>query len=408
MRAHPDTCEPRLLPKPQAVYVTVNEQPAHSAGANGGVVPVAFVSSHAAQAGSERYLSLLLAELEPGWVRAVVCLQEGPLAAELREAGHPAEVIDTGARAPAILASALRLRRLLRRSGARVVHANGVKAAIVSTAATFGTGIPVVWFKHDVSRDGWQSRLLATRCAAVVAASSAVATTFRGRQRKKVSVLHYQLPEPQADPAEARRLVLAALGAEEPVTVVTLVGRLDPFKGHREVLAAAPGLLAREPGTRLMFVGGADTAHPEQADALQREVAGQGLEGPVLFTGFRQDALALIAGSDILVIPSVANRRGMGKEAFPYVGLEALALGTPIVGYAHGGLPEQVGDCGLLVPPGDREALEATILRLLQDPALRKQLAECGRARFRERYAMRTLAADVKAYYLAAAGRDGR
>ena len=55
----------------------------------------------------------------------------------------------------------------------------------------------------------------------------------------------------------------------------------------------------------------------------------------------------------------------MGREGFPYVGLEAMAVGTPVVGYEHGGLPEMLGDCGLLVSPGDRNALGEAILHLL-------------------------------------------
>jgi glycosyltransferase involved in cell wall biosynthesis len=367
-------------------------------------VPVAFVSSHASLAGSERYLSLLLAELDPDWVRLVVCLQAGPFADQLRDAGYPVEVIDTGARLPAILSSALRLRRLLKRSGARVVHANGVKAAVVAVAATAGSRIPVVWFKHDVSRDGWQARFLARRCARVVAASSAVTTTFEDGADGKVRVLHYQLPEPQVDPLEGRRLVLEALAAEEGVTVVALVGRLDPFKGHAEILAAAPGILAAEPGTRFLFVGGPDSAHAERADEVRQEIADLGLDREIVLTGFRSDALELIAGSDVLVIPSVANASGMGKEAFPYVGLEALALGTPVAGYAHGGVPEQVGECGLLVPAHDREALEEALLRLVQDAELRARLARCGRERFEQRFLLRTLGHEVAVEYLAAAG----
>jgi glycosyltransferase involved in cell wall biosynthesis len=371
-------------------------------------VPVAFVSSHGSLAGSERYLSLLLGELDPPWVRTVVCLQDGPFAAELREAGYATEVIDTGARLPAILGSALRLRRLLRRSGARVVHANGVKAAVVAAAATLGSRIPVVWFKHDVSRDGWQARLLARRCARVVATSSALTATFGREVNGKIEVLPYQLPEPRVDVEEARRRVLDALRAQEPVTVLTLVGRLDPFKGHGEVLAAAPGLLARAPGTRFLFVGGPDPAHPGREAEVRREIAERGLERAVLLTGFRSDAHELIAGSDALVVPSVADASGMGMEAGPYVALEALALATPVVGYDHGGLPELVGECGLLVQPHDRAALEETLLRLIEDPALRAELAACGQRRFRERFVLRTLGDDVKRQYLAAAGMEAR
>ena len=59
----------------------------------------------------------------------------------------------------------------------------------------------------------------------------------------------------------------------------------------------------------------------------------------------------------MLVIPSVTSRGGLGKEGFSLVALEAMGVGTPVVAYEYGGPPEVLGECGLLVPPGDRDAL---------------------------------------------------
>ena len=362
-------------------------------------VPVVFVSSHATLGGSERFLSLLFERLDPAWIRAIVCLQEGPFADELRARKLPVEVIATGPRLRDVVASARRLRRLVRHSGATVVHANGVKAALTAVVATWRTRVGVIWFKHDVSRDGWQARFIASRCARVVAVSSVVTEPFRSRSRVTVEVLHLQIPEPVVDSDAARKLVLALFGPERPTAVATLVGRLDPFKGHREILAAAPAILDRVPGARFLFVGGDDSAHPGYGDKLRRETRELGLDHAVRLTGFREDALQLISGSDVLVIPSVVNERGMGKEAFPYVGLEALALGTPIVGYEHGGLPEQIGECGILVPPNDRQALGEAILNLAEDSGLRERLAHCGRERFKARYALSSLVDDIADRY---------
>jgi glycosyltransferase involved in cell wall biosynthesis len=81
------------------------------------------------------------------------------------------------------------------------------------------------------------------------------------------------------------------------------------------------------------------------------------------------------SAADIFVIPSL-------KENFPLTALEALACGTPIVGFAVGGIPEIVrpGRTGLLIPAQDVAALRATIRDLLQDPARRTQMsADCRR-----------------------------
>jgi glycosyltransferase involved in cell wall biosynthesis len=97
----------------------------------------------------------------------------------------------------------------------------------------------------------------------------------------------------------------------------------------------------------------------------------------------------------------------MGREGFPYVGLEAMAVGTPVVGYAHGGLPEMVGECGRLVPPGDRDALREAILELLRDPGLRERLADCARARVRTEFSLDRMVGAMKERYREAVGTMG-
>jgi len=178
--------------------------------------------------------------------------------------------------------------------------------------------------------------------------------------------------------------------------VVSLVGRVDPTKGHREVLAVLPELGS---GVRVAFIGDEHFPHLEFAAELKAEIADQGLEERISFLGFREDAVELIAGSDVVVIPSTIEERGLGREGFPYVGLEAMAVGTPVVGYAHGGLPEMLGECGLLVPAGDRAALRDAIVEILEDRQLRARLSSCGRARVWERFSLATMVAAMRDRY---------
>ncbi len=374
---------------------SISRQSSH---VTGPAVPVAFVSSHAARGGAERYLSLLLSHLPRAWVNQVVALKHGGFVDDLRELGHPVEVIDTGPGLADLARAARRLRQSFVRSRPAVVHANGLKAALVAELATVRSGPPVIWFKHDVSRDGWLTNLVGRRAALVVGVSHSVIESLGGASRRHAEVLNCQLPAIEVDPAAARRTVLTEFAPDGADTVVALVARLDAYKGHGDLVAAMPAILDRAPRTRFLFVGGDDPAHPDQRAALEAAVADRGLEHAVRFTGFRSDALELISGSDVLAIPSIATDK-YGKEGFPYVGLEALAVGTPIVAYAQGGLPEQVGRCGVLVPPGDRRALGEAIVSLVEDPERRRRLAVCGQERFDELFRWSTLADDVAERY---------
>jgi glycosyltransferase involved in cell wall biosynthesis len=364
-------------------------------------VRVAFVSPFVIQGGAERYLSLLLEGLDRAWVAKVYFLAHGPLVDELRGRRYPLEVVPTASGPLAILRSALRLRRGLRRLRPDVVHADGIKGALVSTLATAGTGIPVVWLKCDFSRDGWLARVVARRCSRIAAVSRAVTQTFRDGALEKTIVVPFGLPEARVDPDAGRAALGALAGGSGPV--IGLFGRLDPHKGHREVLAVLPQLRERLGDVRAVFVGGDDPAHRGYREQLAAEIAGAGLQDAVALPGFRSDAVELIAACDVLVIPSVISRGGLGKEGFSLVALEAMGVGTPVVAYDHGGPPEVLGECGLLVPPGDREALSDAILRVLEDPALQERLVECGRRRARERFSLSSMIEAMEERYREAA-----
>ena len=363
-------------------------------------VPVTFVVSHAQSGGSEHYLDLLLDFLEPEWVHGVISLEDGPFVGRLRAAGHAVEVVSTGPRL-SMLASALRVRRLLRADPPAVVHANGVKAALVLTLAAAGTGIPVVWVKHDFSWDGPLAHAIAAGCAQVVGVSAAVTQTFRRRLRARVHVVHNGIPSIERDRVAARELVADLIGAGGEVVV--LVGRFHPAKGQIELVEAAPRVLARRPETRFLLLGGDDPHHADYARAVRARIGELGLEQAVAVRGHHPDAPGVTAGCDVVAMPSVPDERGMGREGFGLAGIEAMAVGTPVVGYDGGALPEVLGDCALLVPEGYRRALADAIVHLLSDRMRREALVERGRVHVAERFSLDATVEGMRERYRAAA-----
>jgi glycosyltransferase involved in cell wall biosynthesis len=369
-----------------------------------GPVPVTFVISHALSGGSERYLELLLERLDPAWVHRVISLQDGPFVARLRERGLDVDVVETGARL-SMLPSALRVRRLLRRDPPAVVHANGVKAALVTALAAPGTGIPMIWVKHDFSWDGPLASLVARRSDQVVGVSAAVTESFRGRVRERVRVVHNGVPPIDRDRAAGRELVRELIGAGGDVVV--LVGRFHPAKGQIELVEAAPRVLERRPGTRFLLLGGEDPYQLDYARRVRERIGELGLGDSVLVRGHHDDAAGVMAGCDLVAMPSVPDERGMGREGFGLVGLEAMAVGTPVVGYAGGALPEVLGNCAELVAESNRDALADAIARLLDDPDRREELAARGRALTRDRFGIDATVAGMKERYAEAASRSG-
>jgi glycosyltransferase involved in cell wall biosynthesis len=174
--------------------------------------------------------------------------------------------------------------------------------------------------------------------------------------------------DPPADPlaaAAARR----RMGV--PDRYVLAVGRLEPNK-ETATLARAFARLVSEHPHGLVLAGPAQVRYP----ALDRALAMPSLDGKVCRLGpvAPDDLAALYAGADVLAYPS-------RDESFGLPVLEAMAAGTPVLASTAGGLPEVAGGAALLVAPGDEPALAAALARLLDDGALRADLAARGQAR---------------------------
>jgi glycosyltransferase involved in cell wall biosynthesis len=348
--------------------------------------PVAFVSSHARLGGAERYLERLLAGLRTATPSCIVLLERGPFVEEIEGLGYRATVVHTSGHPADILLKSVTLRRVLKRTDARVVHANGIKAALMSVVATAGTSVPVVWVKHDFSGDPMLTRAVAARCSLVVGVSSAVVSALPASASHHVRVVHSGVRLAGIDPSVARQALADTVGVKSCTSVLGVFGRLHPNKGQLEVVEIAALLRLRIPDLAIIFFGAPDSSVPAYADTLRARAAELGVDDIIIFAGYRPDAATLVAACDVVAVPSLPHGRQRDVEGFGLAALEALAAATPVVAYGSGGLPELLGDDGVLVPPGDRPALLAAISGLLLDPALRRRLGARGRKRVRDRF----------------------
>jgi glycosyltransferase involved in cell wall biosynthesis len=167
-----------------------------------------------------------------------------------------------------------------------------------------------------------------------------------------------------------------------PRTVV-YVGRMVRASSEKgiDVLLRAFVSLTDLPGARLRLVGGGD-ALPDHVALAER----LGIADRVEFTGEIPDdeLVATLRSAAVLVLPSLSEVEGFGM-----VLAEAMACGTPVVGSDVGGIPHVIDPhvTGLLVPPGDEEALSAACRRLLRDGDLADRMGAAGRRRAVENFA---------------------
>jgi glycosyltransferase involved in cell wall biosynthesis len=196
--------------------------------------------------------------------------------------------------------------------------------------------------------------------------------------------------------APARRAVRAAEGVPDARPVVSLVQRLSPPKTPLVFVRALPRILAVRPDAVAWIVGDGPLR-----PAVEAAVAETGLGARVRFLGLRKDVPAVLGASDALVHSAL-------REGLPRVVLEALAVGTPVVATAVGGVPDAVTDgvTGRLVAPEDPAALADAVLATLEDPAGAARLAAAGRHAVRA-FSARQMLAEQHALYQRLLARRG-
>lgn len=397
--------------------------------------PILYLTTSGQVGGAERCLLSLIRGLPTGRYRPqVVVGSSGPLLGLLQEQGIAAQVLalPAGLRrlsrfhgthglgahlAPLAQAPGYtwRLRRAGRRFAPAIIHSNGVKMHYAAAWLKPAWQAPLVWHLHDYpggaigASDGRTAPSpladrvlyrLASRVDVAIAISHAVADAYRQRVPALSARLRVvpngvsQADFRNADGGSLRK----RLGWRPDTFVIGMVAAFAPWKGHEVFLRAASRLRALHPGVRFLLVGDDiyDTSgHGGGRGRLEALAQELGLHGAVAFTGFMREVASAYATLDVLVHASTR------PEPFGRTAIEAMAAGVPVIGAASGGVVEVIEDgrSGLLVPPGDSEALAAALSRLLENPQLRADLVEQGRRRVRDRFSEAAVGLQMASIY---------
>jgi glycosyltransferase involved in cell wall biosynthesis len=248
-------------------------------------------------------------------------------------------------------------------------------------------GVPArIGSRRELNPDKSPSQIrlqrLAYRCATKVVANSPAAR--RMLEREGVA--------PASIAVIPNGVDLAAFARDKPASTVRrfiTVANLRAEKNHETLLAAAAALQRVYSDVEFQIVG--DGPRRQQLEQLAHD---RGLSR-VTFLGHREDVAALLAAADAFVLPS-------RSEAFPNGALEAMAAGLPVVASAVGGLLDLLEDgrTGLLVPPGDPEALAAALRSLIDAPERAAAIGRAARADVQQRYSFDRMVSSFEQLYL--------
>jgi glycosyltransferase involved in cell wall biosynthesis len=344
------------------------------------MVKVLHVASGRLYGGIERMLTTLAESkgLPGGLHFDFAVASEGRLSSELRERG--VQVHALGEVRLSHPGSLLRARRHL-----RTILGEQQYAAVVCHApwshAIFGgvvrsVGLPSVLWQHDRATG---AALMERACRAagadlVICNSNWTAESAASWQPNVPRRVIY-CPVTSTTATEGdREEIRGILGATSSEVVILSASRLEPWKGHLDLIRALARL-----GTRswaLWIAGGAQRSHErDHAAAIEAEMRRLGLGSRVKLLGERSDVRRLLAGADLLAQANVE------PEPFGIIFAEALLAGVAVVTTNMGGAPEIVDDaCGRLVAPRNLEALAAALDELISNAPLRASLGAAGPA----------------------------
>ena len=299
-----------------------------------------------------------------------------------------------------------KLRAAIRRLRPEVVHTHSSKAGILGRAAAWDERVPaIVHTIHGlpfgpfetpvknrlyIALEKWAAR----RCHAIVGVCDAMAAQALavgvGRPEQYLTVYSGMDADAFLNPPPSRGEIRRELGLADDEVAFATVARLFELKGHDDILAIAPRVLAANPKVRFVWIGDG-----VWRDRLVGEIERIGLRSSFSLTGLVNPGRIpeLLQAVDAVIHPSF-------REGLARVLPQSLLVGRPVISYDVDGAREVVRpDTGILLEPRDLDGLAAGILRLAGEPGLRAAMGAEGRRRFADQFRHETMTRELRSLY---------
>ncbi|MEU4564766.1 glycosyltransferase family 4 protein [Actinoplanes sp. NPDC023936] len=261
------------------------------------------------------------------------------------------------------------LRKAIAGRDPEVIHAHGLRAGFVVSLARTGLPVVVTWHNAVLARGlkgqagALLERIVARNATLTLGASEDLvqrAVVLGAKNARLGPVASPRL----AAPKRTRAAVRAEFRLRPETPLILSVGRLHPQKRYDLLVDGAARWRELTPAPVVAVAGSGPSYMPLAQRASQ-------LHAPFHLLGHRSDVPDLLAGADLAVVTSDWEARQLFTQ-------EALHAGVPLIVTAVGGLPGLVGDAAVRIPPGDLDALDEAVRRMLADPGMRADYAARG------------------------------
>jgi len=242
----------------------------------------------------------------------------------------------------------------------------------------FVCGIPLSRARCITDPIGSASRAFVFKhgCSQIVADASVIKRQLvkqNGIDPAKIEVIGSAVDLVKFKPPRNRTKFRREIGVGDDTPLIGNVGMIRPDKGQLQLVKAAPLVFEKHPGARFVIVG-QGTGILKRGINVRNAIDQAGLADKIIMAGYRWDTPNVYAACDMIVIASLHT------EASPIVLREAFASGRPVIATKVGDIPEIVRhrENGLLIEPGDTQALAAAIMEFISEPELAARCALNG------------------------------
>ena len=360
---------------------------------------ILLLTTHLNIGGISTYTVSLAKAMKTRGHEVFVASNGGMLVPELTQAGVSHIKIDILTKSevsPKVFRAILEISKIARKLDIDIVHSQTRVTQVIGFFVSKLAGAHLVTTCHGFFNKNIGRFLLPSWGEKVIAISDAVKEnliSYFNLDNNRVSLIYngIEVQKFLRDFSEEEKDKLKdGFGIKRDYSVIGMIARFTPDKGHDELLRGLSGILKQKPNVQLVFAGDG-----EEKGRIENLVQGMGLSDNVVFVKPQLNTVNVLAMMDVFMF-TPARREGMGL-----VLLEALASGKPCVATDVGGISNVIENNinGFLVAPSRPELLVEPVLRLLKDKELYRSMSQAGREIVIKKFSINGMAEKTEEVY---------